>query len=219
MRRTEIIDGGVEIDIQDLIEEEDVVVTLTHAGYIKRTQVSLYRAQKRGGKGITAATAKDEDFVEHLYVTSTRSNLLVFTSQGRVYWQKVYQVPEVGRVARGRALINLLNLKPDETMTAILPVRDFVENSSLVMATRSGVVKKVDLMEFSRSRSSGLVACTLREGDALIGVSITGGTDDIILATKSGMSIRFKEDDVRSMDAMRPAFAAFASMRAMRWLV
>lgn len=198
-RRTEIIDSGVEIDMQDLIEEEDVVVTLTHAGYIKRTPLSLYREQRRGGKGVTAATAKDEDFVEHLYVTSTHSNLLVFTSHGRVYWQKVYQIPEVGRAARGRALVNLLNLRPDETMTAILPVREFVEDRCLVMATRSGVVKKVDLMEFSRTRASGLIACTLREGDALIGVSITSGKDDIILSTKSGMAIRFTEDDVRAM--------------------
>jgi DNA gyrase subunit A len=198
-RRTEIVDAGAEIDIQDLIEEEDVVVTLTHAGYIKRTSLSLYREQKRGGKGVTGATAKDEDFVDHLYVTSTHSNLLVFTSLGRVFWQKVYQIPEVGRAARGRALVNLLNLRPDETMTAILPIREFVENNYILMATRSGVVKKVDLMEFSRSRPSGLVACTLKEGDALIGVAVTGGKDDIILATKSGMAIRFNEDDVRAM--------------------
>ena len=198
-RRTEIVDAGVEIDIHDLIEEEDVVVTLTHAGYIKRTSLSLYREQKRGGKGVTGATAKDEDFVDHLYVTSTHSSLLVFTSLGRVFWQKVYQIPEVSRAARGRALVNLLNLKPDETMTAILPIREYVENKYILMATRSGVVKKVDLMEFSRSRPSGLVACTLKEGDALIGVAVTGGKDDVILATRSGMAIRFNEDDVRAM--------------------
>jgi DNA gyrase subunit A len=199
VRRTEIVDAGVEIDTRDLIEDEDVIVTLTHAGYIKRTSLSLYRAQKRGGKGVTAATAKDEDFVDHLYVTSTHASLLVFTSLGRVYWQNVYQIPEVGRAARGRALVNLLNLKEDETMTAILTVREYTENCFVVMATRSGVVKKVDLMEFSRARSSGLNACSLKEGDALIGVAITSGNDDIILASKSGMAIRFNENDVRAM--------------------
>jgi DNA gyrase subunit A len=148
---------------------------------------------------VLISIVKDEDFVDHLYVTSTHSSLLVFTSLGRVFWQKVYQIPEVGRAARGRALVNLLNLKPDETMTAILPIREFVENKYILMATRSGVVKKVDLMEFSRSRPSGLVACTLKEGDALIGVAVTGGKDDVILATRSGMAIRFNEDDVRPM--------------------
>jgi DNA gyrase subunit A len=198
-RRTEIVDAGAEIDMHDLIEDEDVVVTLTHSGYVKRTPVSLYREQKRGGKGITAATAKDEDFVQHMYVTSTHSHLMAFTNQGRVYWQRVYQIPEVGRAARGRALVNLLSFKTDETMTAMLPIREFVENRFVVMATRSGVVKKVDLMEFSRSRSSGLIACNLRDGDALIGVAVTFGKDDIILATRNGMAIRFNEDDVRAM--------------------
>lgn len=198
-RRTEIVEDGGEINFEDLIEDEDVVVTLSHQGYIKRTQTSLYRTQKRGGKGVTGASAKDEDFVEHLYVTSTLSDLMVFTSQGRVYWQKVYQLPEVSRTARGRSFVNLFSMREEEKMTAILPVKEYVENKFIVMASKRGVVKKVDLMEFSRSRKSGLLACTLREDDQLIGVGITDGSCDIILSTKSGMAIRFAEDDVRAM--------------------
>lgn len=198
-RRTEIVEDGGTIEIEDLIEDEAVVVSLSHLGYIKRTPVNVYRAQRRGGKGVTAASSKDEDFVEHLYVTSTLSDLLVFTNLGRVYWQKVYEIPESSRTARGRAFVNLLHLKEEEVMTAILPVREFVENRFVMMATRKGVIKKISLMDFSRSRKSGIIACTLRDNDALIGVCITGGEDEIILAMKSGLSIRFSENDVRPM--------------------
>jgi DNA gyrase subunit A len=198
-RRTEIVDDGVEIDLEDLIEDEEMVVTISHAGYVKRCATSVYRAQRRGGKGVTGATTKEEDFVEHLFVASTLADLLVFTSLGRLYWQKVYQIPEAGRTARGRALINLVQMKEDEQLTAILPVREFVEGRYIIMATKRGVVKKVELMEFSRSRKSGIIACTLDDGDALIGVALCGGQDDIILGTKSGMAIRFSETDVRPM--------------------
>ncbi len=198
-RRTEIVESSVEIAVEDLIEDEEMAVSVSHQGYVRRTATSLYRSQKRGGKGVTGSSSTQEDFVEHLFVTSTLADLLVFTTLGRLYWQKVYELPEAGRTARGRALVNLLQMKEDEGITAILPVREFVENKYVVMSTAQGVIKKVGLMEFSRSRRGGIVACTLRENDALIGVDLSSGSDDIILATREGMAIRFKEDDVRAM--------------------
>lgn len=198
-RRTEIIDDGVEIEMEDLIEDEEMVVSISHRGYAKRTSTSNYRSQKRGGKGIAGAASHEEDFIEHLFVTSTLADLLVFTSLGRLYWLKVYDIPEAGRTARGRALINLLQLKAEEAITAILPVRQFVENRYLIMATQHGIVKKVELMEFSRSRKSGIIACGLNDGDALIMVAETSGSDEVILATRTGMAIRFSESDVRAM--------------------
>ncbi|RMG41294.1 MAG: DNA gyrase subunit A [Candidatus Dadabacteria bacterium] len=198
-RRTEIVANGEDINIEDLIEDEEMVVTISHRGYIKRTPVGVYRSQKRGGKGVTGASNKDDDFIEHLFVTSTLADLLVFTSLGRVYWQKVYGIPETSRTARGRALVNLLRLKDTEKITAILPVREFVEGRYIVMATKRGYVKKIDLMDFARSRRSGVVACTLNPGDYLVGAALTAGDDDVILATKNGMAIRFSEKDVRPM--------------------
>ncbi|MBX7136445.1 MAG: DNA gyrase subunit A [Oligoflexia bacterium] len=198
-RRTQIVEALTAIDAEDLIEDEEMVVSVSHQGYIKRTATSLYRSQKRGGKGVNGAMAKDEDFIEHLFVTSTLSDLLFFTNLGRLYWQKVWQLPEAGRTARGRALVNLLSLKADEQITAILPVREFAEGKNVVMCTSNGVIKKVDLMEFSRARRSGIIACTLRENDQLLGAQLSSGSDDIILATKDGMAIRFDEDQVRAM--------------------
>ncbi len=199
-RRTEIVDGGEEIDLEDLIEDEEMLISVSHKGFAKRTAAAEYRAQRRGGKGITGVSQRDEsDFTEHLFVTSSLSDLLVFSSEGRMYWLKVYQIPEAGRTARGRALVNLLNLRESEAITAILPVEEFVETRSLVMATKQGIIKRVSLMEFSRSRKSGIIACTLDEGDSLVGVGLTNGSDDIVLATRSGMAIRFGEQDVRSM--------------------
>jgi DNA gyrase subunit A len=198
-RRTEIVDDGGEIDMHDLIEDEQMVVSVTHKGYIKRTSVSEYREQRRGGKGIIGASSDDDDFVQHLFVTSTLSDLLVFTSLGRMYWLKVYSIPESGRTSKGRALVNLLELKEDEKLCTILPVREWSENSFIALATKQGIIKKTALEEFSRSRRSGIVACTLEEGDTLIGASITSGKDDILLATRDGMSIRFNEDQVRPM--------------------
>jgi DNA gyrase subunit A len=198
-RRTEILDSSESIEVEDLIEDEEMVVSVSRKGYLKRTALSTYRAQRRGGKGITGASSKDEDFVEHLFVASTLSDVLVFTSLGRLYWLKVYEVPEAGRTARGRALINLVQLKSDETPTAILPIRKFDESRFVFMVTKKGVVKKVGLMEFSRARKSGIIACTLDEGDSLIAVTICSVGDEIILATKSGMAIRFSQDDARAM--------------------
>lgn len=198
-RRTEITDAGGDIQVEDMIEDEEMVVTVSHKGYMKRTPVTVYRSQRRGGKGIAGASQKDEDdFVEHLFVTSALSDLLFFTSLGRVYWLKVYEVPESGRAARGRALQNLLQLKEGEDVTAILPVREFTDGKAICIATKQGVVKKTELMDFSRSRRSGIIACTLDDGDKLIGASITGAGDQLILATRTGMAIRFGEDQVRS---------------------
>ncbi len=200
-RRTEIAEQEEDgIDAEDLIEDEEMVVTVTHKGYIKRTSASEYRAQRRGGKGIAGASQKDDDdFVEHLFVASTLADVLVFTTLGRLYWMKVYQVPESGRTARGRALVNLLQMREDEGITAILPVKNFQPGHYIVMASKEGFIKKTELTEFSRPRKGGIIACTLNEGDTLIGVGITHGSDDIILATESGMAIRFSEEDVRQM--------------------
>ncbi|MFM1846988.1 MAG: hypothetical protein RL417_462 [Pseudomonadota bacterium] len=199
-RRTEIVDDGGEIAVEDLIEDEEMVVSVSHKGYIKRTAVSEYRAQKRGGKGIAGASGSDDgDFIEHLFVASTLADLLVFTTLGRLYWMKVYETPEAGRTAKGRALVNLLQLKPEETITAILPVREFTADKHIVMCTRDGVIKKIELMEFQRSRRSGVVACTLKENDLLVSVSLVSSSEDVLVATKEGMAIRFDENDVRAM--------------------
>ena len=198
-RRTEILDQEIDIDIEDMIEDEDMVVAVSHQGYVKRTAVTRYRSQKRGGKGVTGASSKDEDFIEHLFVTSTLAYLLVFTNHGRVYWQKVYEIPESGRTARGRALVNLLKLKDSEKITAILPVREFEEGKFVVMATEKGYIKKLDLMELSRPRRGGIVACSLAEGDRMISAGLTEASNHVVLATRSGMAIRFEEDQVRPM--------------------
>ena len=199
-RRTAITEDGAELHIEDLIEDEEMVVTVSHKGFMKRSPVGVYRAQRRGGKGVTGASQKDDDdFIEHLFVASALADLLVFTSLGRVYWMKVYEIPESGRTARGRALVNLLRLKESEKVTAILPVREFVDSRFVFMATQQGVVKKIQLMDFAHSRPSGIIACTLDQNDALIGAEVTSGRDEVILATSSGMSIRFDETDVRAM--------------------
>ncbi|NDC37122.1 MAG: DNA gyrase subunit A [Proteobacteria bacterium] len=199
-RRTEITEESVEFSAEDLIEDEEMVVTVSHEGYVKRTPASQYRAQRRGGKGITGAAQKESDFVEHLFVASSLADVMVFTNKGRMYWLKVYEIPEAGRAARGRALVNLLNLKDgEEGITAILPVRKLDENKFVVMATRQGVIKKVELQDFTKSRRNGIIACTLKENDSLIGVGISNGSDDVLLGTKDGMSIRFSEDEVRAM--------------------
>ncbi len=199
-RRTEIVSQQAEINVEDLIEDEEMVVTLSHRGYIKRTPIVNYRAQKRGGKGITGAAQQDDDFIEHLFVASTHDDLMVFTSRGRLYWQKVYEIPESARNTRGRALVNVLNLKEEESITAVLPVRGISETHHLFMATEQGVVKRVMLSEFAGSRrTNGIIACKLRDGDNLIGVGISSGEDEIILCSKQGMAMRFQEAKVRDM--------------------
>jgi DNA gyrase subunit A len=198
-RRTQIVGAAAEISVEDLIVEEDMVVTISHEGYIKRNAVGLYRAQRRGGRGKIGATTRDEDFVEHLFVASTHSYLLFFTTKGKVYWLKVHEIPQAGRAARGRSISNILNLKPEEKLSAFLPVREFLEGKFAFFATRRGLVKKTDLMQYSNPRPSGIIAIALEEGDEVVGVRLTTGSSEVILSTKDGQAIRFREQDVRSM--------------------
>ncbi len=198
-RRTEIIEDTTEIKLEDLIVEEDMAVTISHAGYIKRNPVSLYRSQHRGGKGITGMETKEDDFVEHLFVASTHDYFLFLTNQGRLYWLKVHEIPQAGRQARGKAMVNLLNLQPQEKVATILPVRTFEEGKYIFMVTRKGLVKKTDLMAFSRPRSGGIIATTIVEGDEVIAAELTKGKQDIFLGTRKGLSIRFHEGEVREM--------------------
>ncbi len=198
-RRTEILDSANEISIEDMIVEEDMVVTISHEGYIKRNPVSLYRAQRRGGKGKIGATTREGDFVEHLFVASTHSYILFFTTAGKVYWTKVHEVPQAGRAARGKAIVNLLNLQQDEKISAFQPIREFQESRNLLFATKKGIVKKTDLMAYANPRPSGIIAIGLDDDDELIGVRVTDGQQEIILSTSTGQSIRFKESDVRNM--------------------
>jgi len=198
-RRTEILEDVGDIDLEDLIAEEDMVVTISHEGYIKRSPVSLYRAQRRGGKGLTGVKPKAEDFVELLFVASSHDYLLFFTNNGRVYWKKVHEIPEAGRMSRGKAIVNLLDLKRGERVATTLSVRDFEEGQFVVMATEKGLVKKTELKAFSNPRSGGIVALKVNEGDELISVRVTNGDQDIFLTTREGKSIRFHESDLRSM--------------------
>jgi DNA gyrase subunit A len=198
-RRTEIQDETTEFTAEDLIAEEDMVVSISHEGYIKRNPVATYRAQRRGGRGKIGATTREEDFVEHLFVASTHSYLLFFTSVGRVYWLKVHEVPLIGRAARGKPVVNLLHLGADEKISAILPMREFREGRYVCFATRRGLIKKTDLMAYSNPRPSGLIAVALEDGDALIDVRETDGQREIILSTRNGQAIRFAESGVRPM--------------------
>ncbi len=198
-RRTQIVDESIEISIEDMIVEEDMAVTISHEGYIKRNAAALYRAQRRGGRGKIGATTKEEDFVEHLFVASTHSYILFFTTSGKVYWTKVHELPQAGRAARGKAIVNLLNLEKDEKISAFLPVREFQEGRYVVFATKNGTVKKTDLMAYSNPRKAGIIAITLDAGDEVIGVRLTDGQQQLILSTREGQAVRFKEEDVRPM--------------------
>src|SRR5437660_6535007 len=203
-RRTLIIPEEAELTIEDLIAQEEVVVTISHAGYIKRNPVSLYRAQRRGGKGKIGMGTKEEDFVETLFTASTHDYLLFFTDAGKVYWLKVHEITEAGRAAKGKAMLNLLALSGDEKVTATLPVKEFREDRYVVMATRMGTIKKTELAAYGNPRQGGIIALTLDERDTLIGVEITDSQREILLGTRDGIVIRFKEEDVRPMG--RPAY-------------
>jgi DNA gyrase subunit A len=198
-RRTVIQQSQEDLDILDLIEPEDVVVTLSHAGYAKRQPVSLYRAQRRGGKGRSATNMKEEDFVERLWIANTHDILLVFTSAGRVFWLKVYKLPDAGPNARGKPIVNLLPLEPDEKVQAVQPVREFSGDRYVLFATRDGTVKKTPLAEFAFQLQRGKIAINLDEGDALVDVQITDGSRDVMLFASNGKAVRFAEDGVRSM--------------------
>lgn len=196
-RRTQIISETVDLSDEDLIAEEDMVVTISHAGYIKRNPTSLYRSQRRGGKGIMGATIREEDFVEHLFVSSTHSFLLFFTTIGRVYWVKVHELPQGGRTAKGKAVVNLLPLREGEKISAVLPVREFREGHHVIFATRKGLVKKTELMAYANPRRDGIIAIALEDGDEVISVRPTDGTQEVLLSTKRGQAIRFAEEEIR----------------------
>lgn len=198
-RRSEITAHADEINIEDLIEEEENVITLTHFGYIKRLPVDTYKAQRRGGRGVTGITTREEDFVERLFITSTHNYVLFFTNKGRMYKIKAYEIPEAGRQAKGTAIVNLLQLESGESVTTAIPIPAFEPGKFLFFTTRSGTVKKTELMQYNTARKGGISAIVLEEGDELINVKLTDGENDVILSTYKGMCIRFNEDDVRQM--------------------
>ncbi|MCX6831926.1 MAG: DNA gyrase subunit A [candidate division Zixibacteria bacterium] len=198
-RRTEIVDEQDEMTIEDLIAEEDMVITISHQGYIKRLSTSAYRRQNRGGKGVIGINVKDEDFVEHLFIASTHDYILFFTSKGKAFWIKVHEVPVGGKLAKGKPVVNMVELTEGETICAYLPVRNFEDGKYVVMATRNGVIKKTELSQFSNPRRDGIRAISIPDDDTLIDVDMSDGTNDIILATHLGQAIRFPEDKVRAM--------------------
>ena len=198
-RRTEIIEAIGSFDVEDLIVEEDMVLTVSHQGYVKRLALDTYRAQRRGGRGLRGMDTKDEDWVEHLFVASTHDYVMIFTRRGQCYWIKVWEIPVGGRTARGKPIVNLLNLSDDEAIASVVPVREFSDDKHLMFSTRLGVVKKSALSAYGNVRAVGLNAINIREGDELIDVQITSGDDEIILASRGGMAIRFNESDTRLM--------------------
>jgi len=198
-RRTEIVGDDGEFSIEDLIANEEVVVTISHAGYIKRTSISTYRKQRRGGVGTKGTELRTDDFVEHLFVAKTHDYLLVFTQDGRCFWLKVHEIPEGARAAKGKPIVNLINVAADTEVKAIVPVKEFTETEFLLFCTRQGTVKKTALNEYSNVRSTGVKGIKLEDGDELVDVQITSGSNDVVLVTKHGLSIRFHEDEVRGM--------------------
>ncbi|MFH1779443.1 MAG: DNA gyrase subunit A [Candidatus Omnitrophota bacterium] len=198
-RRTDVVGEVEELEVEDLIAEEDVLITISHSGYIKRLPVSAYRRQRRGGRGVTGAELKEEDFVEYLFIASTHEYILFFTNQGRVHWLKVYDIPQAGKQAKGKAIINLLELQQGEMISAFVPVKEFKEGHFLIMTTKQGVVKKTSLEAYSHPRKAGIIGITLGKGDELIGVAPTDGKEEILLATREGKAIRFPESQVRDM--------------------
>lgn len=198
-RRTVITSDVSKLDVEDLIAEEDIVITITHQGYIKRLNIDTYRSQKRGGRGITGMGTKEEDFVEHLFISTTHHNILFFTNRGRVYRLKAYEIAEASRTAKGTAIINLLPLEANEKVTTVIPIKAFVEDKYLFMTTQKGIVKKTELTDFDTARKTGLIAINLDEDDDLINVKLTDGKQSVIIGTRKGMAIHFNESDVRSM--------------------
>jgi DNA gyrase subunit A len=198
-RRTEIISDEGEFSIEDLIADEEMVVTITHNGYIKRTPVSLYKRQGRGGRGKSGADLRENDFIERLYVASTHTYMLIFTNDGRCYWLKVHELPQAGRATRGKPIVNLINVTPDTRIQTIVPVREFSDTEFLLFCTKNGTVKKTALSQYSNPRTTGIKAIKIENDDELIDVQVTSGTNDVVLATRHGLSVRFHESDVREM--------------------
>ncbi|MGZ8455611.1 MAG: DNA gyrase subunit A [Gemmatirosa sp.] len=198
-RRSEIISDEGEFTIEDLIAEEDMVVTISHSGYIKRTPVTTYRKQRRGGRGLSGQDLKDTDFIERLFIASTHDYIMIFTDDGRCFWLKVHEIPQAGRATRGKPIVNLINVSPDTGIRSMVPVREFREDQFLFFCTRNGTVKKTQLSEYGNVRTTGIKAIKIEKDDALIDVQVTSGTNDVVLATKHGLSIRFPESQVRDM--------------------
>jgi DNA gyrase subunit A len=201
-RRTEILSETTDLTIEDLLADEDMVVTITRSGYIKRTHVEAYRSQKRGGKGVTGMETKEEDIVADLFVATTHSYLLFFTNKGKVHWLKVHEIPEGGRQAKGKAMVNVLSLAEGEAVATCVPVRDFESAAYILLATKRGKVKKTELVAFSHPKRGGIQAITLEEGDEVMAARRTDGQREVLLSTKEGMIIRFAEDEIRSMGRM-----------------
>ncbi len=198
-RRTDIVGEVEELEVEDLIAEEDVVVTISHNGYIKRLPVSSYRKQKRGGKGVTGAEVKEEDFVEHLFVASTKDYLLIFTDKGQAHWLKVYEIPQASRISKGKAVVNLLQVKSDEKISSTIPIKEFSADKYLIMVTKQGLIKKTALDAYSNPRKGGIIGITLEKGDELIEVKLTDGKQEILIGTAQGKAVRFPEAQVRDM--------------------
>jgi DNA gyrase subunit A len=202
-RRTKIQAAEADFNIEDLIQEEDVAVTMSHAGYIKRIPLDTYKAQNRGGRGITGMTTKEEDFVENLFITSSHAYLLFFTSRGRLYWNRVYEIPEAGRASKGKAIVNLLQLAPEEKITAAIPIESLnpkkIKDEYLLMCTRNGTIKKIALEQFSNPRKGGIIAINLEDGDILTEVKAAGKNPEVLIAAKNGQAIHFKIDEVRAI--------------------
>jgi DNA gyrase subunit A len=198
-RRTEIISDYEELTIEDMIAEEDMVITISHRGNIKRFPVSGYRRQNRGGRGSTGATTREEDFIEHMFIASTHHYMLFFTDNGRLYWLKVHEIPQAGKASKGRPIINLIDIQKGENIRGFVPVKNFEDEGYIIISTKSGIIKKTDLGAYSRPRKGGIVAVTIRENDALLSAAVTSGSNDIILVTQKGYSIRFNEREVRDM--------------------
>jgi DNA gyrase subunit A len=198
-RRTEIVAAATEIAVEDLIAEEDVAISITHSGYIKRSYLTSYRAQKRGGRGRVGMKTRDEDFVSDLFIASTHSYILIFTNRGRIYWLKVHEVPDVGPQGKGKAIVNLVSLQSGEKIAAVCAVRDFGSGGFVLLATRLGIVKKTELAAFSNPRPSGIIALSVEEDDQVIAAVLTSGRDEILIGTAGGMAIHFSEEDVRPM--------------------
>ena len=198
-RRTEIQDAVEDLSVEDLIAEEDVAISITHTGYIKRTAIATYRSQKRGGRGRMGMRTRDEDFVDQLFIASTHSYILIFTDRGRVYWLKVHEIPEVGPQGRGKAVVNLVHLAPGEKIAAFVSVKSFEAGRYVLLATRKGIVKKTEISNFSNPRQAGIIALGVEDDDALIEAVLTSGKDEVLLGTREGMAIHFLEEDVRPM--------------------
>src|SRR6266581_2542870 len=198
-RRTEIVPQVGEISVEDMIAEEEMVITVSHAGYMKRNPLSLYRSQRRGGKGRTGMTTREEDFVEHLFVASTHASVLIFTTRGRVHWLKVHEIPQIGAAGKGKNIVNFVELTPEEKVASLVATKDFAEDRYVVFCTRKGIIKKTPLAAYGNPRAGGIIAIGVEKEDGLLSVRLTDGKQEIFMATAQGQSIRFSEEDVRPM--------------------